>query len=57
MVLITFSPQQIIELSIRPDLIPKLVPAYCEQELYSRGIDLNNFVPIPAEKLRLMSLD
>ncbi|KAG2180713.1 hypothetical protein INT44_003720 [Umbelopsis vinacea] len=45
------------ELSIRPDLIPQLVPAHCEQELYSRGIDLNNFVPIPAEKLRLVSLD
>ncbi|KAJ7905247.1 kinase-like domain-containing protein [Mycena olivaceomarginata] len=41
------------ELSVRPDLIRKLVPAHCESELGSRGIVLDSFVPIPLEKLRI----
>ncbi|KZT66704.1 Pkinase-domain-containing protein [Daedalea quercina L-15889] len=44
------------ELSVRPDLMRQLVPSWCEQELASRGIDLDNFVPIPLEQLRI-SLD
>ncbi|KAJ7046531.1 kinase-like domain-containing protein [Mycena alexandri] len=41
------------ELSVRPDLIRKLVPAHCEAELASRGIVLDSFVPIPLEELRI----
>jgi glycogen synthase kinase 3 beta len=44
------------ELSIRPDLIRQLVPPHCEPELVSRSIDLDNFVPIPLEQLKI-SLD
>lgn len=31
----------------------QLVPAHVEPELLSRGIDLNNFVPIPLEEMRI----
>jgi len=41
------------ELSIRPDLNRQLVPSWREPELLSRGIDLNNFTPIPLEDLRI----
>ncbi|CAD6885723.1 unnamed protein product [Tilletia laevis] len=41
------------ELSIRPDLISRLVPAQAEAELLSRGIDVHNFEPIPLESLRV----
>ncbi|KAK7023725.1 kinase domain-containing protein [Favolaschia claudopus] len=41
------------ELSVRPDLIRKLVPAHCEAELASRGIVLDSFVPIPLDELRI----
>jgi glycogen synthase kinase 3 beta len=41
------------ELSIRPDLIPKLVPAHAEAGLQARGIDIRNFTPIPAEEMRI----
>ncbi|GAA5991201.1 hypothetical protein JCM11641_001618 [Rhodosporidiobolus odoratus] len=44
------------ELSGRPDLIPQLVPQHAEAELASRGIDVKNFEPIPAEQMRI-SLD
>ncbi|TFY57115.1 hypothetical protein EVJ58_g7223 [Rhodofomes roseus] len=44
------------ELSVRPDLMRQLVPSWCEPELASRGIDVDNFVPIPLEQLRI-SLD
>jgi glycogen synthase kinase 3 beta len=44
------------ELSVRPDLIRQLVPTHCEPELLARSIDLNNFVPIPLEQLKI-SLD
>jgi len=44
------------ELSIRPDLIPKLVPSHAEEALKARGIDVHNFEPIPAEQMRI-SLD
>jgi len=41
------------ELSSRPDLIRQLVPPYRIPELESRGIDLDNFVPIPVDQLRI----
>lgn len=41
------------ELSISPDLNRQLVPDWCVPELEGRGIDLNNFVPIPLEELRI----
>ncbi|KAE8537553.1 CMGC/GSK protein kinase [Cryptococcus deuterogattii 99/473] len=41
------------ELSSRPDLIRQLVPAHAEEELRSRGIDVNDFKPIPPEQLRV----
>ena len=44
------------ELSVRPDLNRQLVPAHCEPELLARSIDLDNFVPIPLEQLKI-SLD
>ncbi|KAG5353366.1 Protein kinase gsk3 [Termitomyces sp. J132] len=44
------------ELSVRPDLIRQLVPPHCEPELASRGVVLENFVPIPVEQLKI-SLD
>jgi glycogen synthase kinase 3 beta len=42
-----------VELSVRPDLIQQLVPPYCEPELASRSIVLDNFVPIPLEQLKI----
>ncbi|KAI8335380.1 kinase-like domain-containing protein [Chlamydoabsidia padenii] len=41
------------ELSIRPDLIRRLVPPHCEQELLSRNIDIHHFDPIPTEQLKI----
>jgi len=41
------------ELSIRPDLNRTLVPPYCDAELRSRGINLDTFVPIPLDQLRI----
>ena len=41
------------ELSVRPDLIHKLVPPHCEEGLRLRSIDINNFKPIPLEQLRI----
>ncbi|VDC05371.1 unnamed protein product [Peniophora sp. CBMAI 1063] len=41
------------ELSVRPDLISKLVPPHVEPELRSRGIDIDNFVPIPLDQLKI----
>ncbi|CAG7846450.1 Protein kinase gsk3; AltName: Full=Protein kinase skp1 [Serendipita indica DSM 11827] len=41
------------ELSIRPDLNSRLVPDWCRPELGDRGIDLDNFEPIPLEELRI----
>jgi glycogen synthase kinase 3 beta len=41
-----------IELSTRPDLIPKLVPKHAAQALLENGIDIKNFKPIEIEKLR-----
>ncbi|KAG0221869.1 regulator of ime2 [Actinomortierella wolfii] len=51
--LFNFTP---LELSIRPDLIPALVPPHAEPELASRGIDIHNFVPVPPSATRI-SLD
>ena len=42
-----------LELSIRPDLLSKLVPAHAESELLSRGIDVHNFTPIPIQVTQL----
>jgi len=44
------------ELSIRPDLNRKLIPPHAEAKLRERGINLDNFVPIPLEQLKI-SLD
>ncbi|KAG0744119.1 hypothetical protein G6F57_009802 [Rhizopus arrhizus] len=41
------------ELSIRPDLIRRLVPPHAERELLSRGIDIHNFDPIPLEQMKI----
>jgi glycogen synthase kinase 3 beta len=41
------------ELSIRPDLIPRLFPPHAEEELRSRGIDVHNFEPVPIPKVSL----
>ena len=38
---------------MRPDLIRTLVPPHKEAELANRGINLDNFVPIPLEQLRI----
>jgi glycogen synthase kinase 3 beta len=44
---------QFAELSVRPDLIHKLVPPHCEEALRLRSIDVHNFKPIPLEQLRI----
>lgn len=44
------------ELSVRPDLISKLVPPHAEESLKAKGIDVHNFEPIPLEDMRV-SLD
>ncbi|TRM61702.1 kinase-like domain-containing protein [Schizophyllum amplum] len=41
------------ELSVRPDLNNQLVPPHCLSELASRQIDLDNFVPIPLEDMKI----
>lgn len=41
------------ELSTRPDLIHKLVPEFARSDLLARGIDVNNFEPIPLESMRV----
>ncbi|CEG65745.1 Putative Pkinase-domain-containing protein [Rhizopus microsporus] len=45
------------ELSVRPDLIHKLVPAHCKENLLQSGIDIDNFIPIPLKDLRLNIVD
>ncbi|KAI7898415.1 kinase-like domain-containing protein [Cokeromyces recurvatus] len=46
------------ELSIRPDLIHKLVPNHYMNTLKEKmGIDIHSFIPIPPEELRLHNLD
>lgn len=52
-ILLTHPSTQPIELSIRPDLNRQLVAAWTLPELLSRGIDLNNFTPIPLEQMRI----
>ncbi|GAA5886165.1 hypothetical protein JCM6882_004285 [Rhodosporidiobolus microsporus] len=44
------------ELSVRPDLIPQLVPQHAEAALAERGIDVHNFVPLDPASMRI-SLD
>ena len=41
------------ELSVRPDLIKRLVPSRVEGSLRQQGIDVNHFDPIPLESLRV----
>ncbi|KAH8080950.1 glycogen synthase kinase 3 [Filobasidium floriforme] len=41
------------ELSARPDLIHQLVPTHAEPALKAQGIDVDTFVPIPLEQLRI----
>ncbi|KAJ7063066.1 kinase-like domain-containing protein [Mycena amicta] len=41
------------ELSVRPDLIRRLVPPHCEPELATRGLVLDSFVPIPLDELKI----
>ncbi|PWN87525.1 putative glycogen synthase kinase 3 alpha [Acaromyces ingoldii] len=41
------------ELSIRPDLIERLVPEHARPALSEQGIDIHNFQPIPLESLRV----
>ncbi|WFD35609.1 hypothetical protein MCUN1_002467 [Malassezia cuniculi] len=41
------------ELSVRPDLISRLVPQRAEGALLQKGIDVHNFEPIPAESMRV----
>ncbi|KAK4521245.1 uncharacterized protein ATC70_013190 [Mucor velutinosus] len=46
------------ELSIRPDLIQKLVPSHYIDSLQQKsGIDIYHFDPIPVEDLRLTNVD
>ncbi|KAI8967977.1 kinase-like domain-containing protein [Mycotypha africana] len=41
------------ELSIKPELIPKLVPAHYEAELLANdGIDVHNFVPMTPDEMK-----
>ncbi|KAI5480776.1 protein serine/threonine kinase [Pseudohyphozyma bogoriensis] len=50
--LFNFTPH---ELSVRPDLIRKLVPPHAEQRLYDEhGVDLSNFKPIDLKPLRVV---
>lgn len=41
------------ELSVRPELLHKLVPSYREEELRGRGIDVHNFKPEPPQVVAL----
>lgn len=41
------------ELSVRPDLISRLVPPRAEPMLRANGIDVHNFDPVPPESLRV----
>ncbi|KAI8907303.1 kinase-like domain-containing protein [Gorgonomyces haynaldii] len=45
--LFNFSP---LELSIRPDLVRKLVPPHAEPALLAQGIDVNKFQPVVIQK-------
>jgi hypothetical protein len=47
------SPGWLAELSTRPDLIRKLVPPHAEPALRENGIELDGFVPIPLEQMRI----
>ncbi|KAI9313182.1 kinase-like domain-containing protein [Dichotomocladium elegans] len=42
-----------IELSIRPDLIRRLVPPHCEEELLDRGIDIYHFEPLSSDQFKV----
>ena len=45
-----------IELSIKPELISRLVPSHTEAELLSRGIDVHNFQPLSPSEMKNKSL-
>ncbi len=38
-----------IELSIKPDLVKKLVPPHAEEALKAQGINVDNFEPVPIQ--------
>ncbi|KAI9027249.1 kinase-like domain-containing protein [Phycomyces nitens] len=40
------------ELSIKPELIKRLVPSHCEAELLARDIDINHFQPLLLDDLK-----
>ncbi|KAI9354042.1 kinase-like domain-containing protein [Pilaira anomala] len=40
------------ELSIQPDLIPKIVPPHYESILLSNGVDIHNFTPMTTQEMR-----
>ena len=42
----------VIELSIAPGKNAKLVPNYTRKDLFSRGIDLENFVPLSPQEMK-----
>ncbi|CAO3623829.1 unnamed protein product [Cunninghamella echinulata] len=44
------------ELSIKPELIHKLVPTHCESELLSRGIDIHHFQPLLMDDIKRKAL-
>ncbi|KAI9494063.1 kinase-like domain-containing protein [Zychaea mexicana] len=44
------------ELSVKPELISKLVPPHTEQELLSRGIDVHNFQPLTPAEMKSKSI-
>ncbi len=43
--------KSVLELSIAPELNGRLVPAHARKELFSRGIDLDNFVPMSHDEM------
>ena len=40
------------ELSIRPDINDRLVPPQARKALLTKGIDLDNFVPLTKEEMK-----
>lgn len=40
-----------LELSIRPDLNQRLVPQHMRAVLADKGLDIDNFTPMPKEEM------
>ena len=49
--LVTLLTEPLPELSISPEQNARLVPPHARKELYSRGIDLENFVPMSQDDM------